>query len=213
VAARAAKLEHALNGHAASLLDSIPAERHAQIQESLHWLLGALQKGGPAEQPVSPCTGNGGGQPTAAAKALTLRPARRTDWVAIKRLLTAANLPLDGARDHLGQFVVGLWAAQLVCAAGLEVYGSVALLRSVVVDEAARGQGCARPLLAQLEQQGRAQGVRKLYLLTTTAAAYFSRLGFKTVHRRAVPAAILQSREFQGACPDSAVAMVLRLES
>ena len=211
--ARTAKLELALNSHAAQLLDSIPPERHAQIQESLHWLLGALQQGVFTDTPVSPCTGSLSGQPAAAPKALTLRPARRTDWSAIKRLLTAAKLPLDGAREHLGQFVVGVWDTQVVCAAGLEVYGSTALLRSVVVDEAARGQACARPLLAQLVQQGRAQGVRKLFLLTTTAADYFSRLGFKAINRKAVPATLRQSHEFQGACPDSAIAMVLRLDT
>ncbi len=41
--ARAGKLERQLNGHAAALLDAIPAEHHAQVQQSLHLLLQALQ--------------------------------------------------------------------------------------------------------------------------------------------------------------------------
>lgn len=88
-----------------------------------------------------------------------------------------------------------------------------ALLRSVVVDAAARGQGCAHQLIAELVQNGRRQGVSQLFLLTTTAAAYFTPLGFRAISRKAVPLAVRQAREFQGACPDSAISMVLRLDA
>jgi DNA-binding MarR family transcriptional regulator len=41
---RAEKLEQALNAHAAQVFDSIPAEKHAQIMDSLAILFEALNK-------------------------------------------------------------------------------------------------------------------------------------------------------------------------
>lgn len=50
---RAQKLELGLNGHAGKLMEAIPQERHAQIQESLQLLLGALQNASPASSSAS----------------------------------------------------------------------------------------------------------------------------------------------------------------
>jgi amino-acid N-acetyltransferase len=55
--------------------------------------------------------------------------------------------------------------------------------------------------------EGRAAGVREVYLLTTTAEHYFPRLGFACVDREAVPRAVQGSAEFTGACPATAVVM------
>ena len=55
--------------------------------------------------------------------------------------------------------------------------------------------------------EGRAAGIRDVYLLTTTAEHYFPRLGFACVDRECVPAAVRTSAEFTGACPASAVVM------
>jgi amino-acid N-acetyltransferase len=49
--------------------------------------------------------------------------------------------------------------------------------------------------------------VREVYLLTTTAHAYFPRFGFTRVARDEVAPAVRESEEFRGACPDTAVAM------
>lgn len=192
--ARAQQLEGELNQHAAQLLQHVPPERHAQVHESLQLLLDAL---------------SGRDQ----RRALTTRPASSKDWPDIQRLLLTAGLPLDGAQDHLARFVVGESGGKLVCAAGLECYGANALLRSVVVDAQARGAGWGKHLLAQLTKQASEQGVSQLYLLTTTAESYFSRLGFRAVNRARIPKQLERSRELQGACPASATAMTMKISS
>lgn len=136
------------------------------------------------------------------------RSAVDADWPAIAALLTAAALPLDGAQQHLAHFIVGEQDGRIVAAAGLEPYGSAALLRSVVVDPAARGAGHGRLLWEEIARRAAARDIYQLFLLTTTAAAFFARRGFRTVTRGDAPQAMLASREFQGACPASATVMV-----
>ena len=48
----------------------------------------------------------------------------------------------------------------------------------------------------------------KVFLVTTTAAYWFTRFGFRRIDRDSVPGSILQSVEFQGACPTTAVIML-----
>jgi amino-acid N-acetyltransferase len=50
-----------------------------------------------------------------------------------------------------------------------------------------------------------------VYLLTTTAEAFFPHFGFERIERAAVPPRIQNSREFHGACPASATVMCLPL--
>jgi GNAT superfamily N-acetyltransferase len=86
-------------------------------------------------------------------------------------------------------------------------YGESGLLRSVAVAPEWRGSGIGRTLVDRVLDEGRAAGIREVYLLTTTAEQYFPRLGFQCVDRDCVPAAVRASAEFTGACPDSAVVM------
>ena len=53
----------------------------------------------------------------------------------------AASLPVDGLLDHLDPAIVARADGRVVGCAALEVYPDGALLRSVAVDAAARGQG------------------------------------------------------------------------
>jgi amino-acid N-acetyltransferase len=193
--ARAQQLEQELNRHASQLLERMPPEHRPMVQQSLQLLADALSA-------TPSCKG-----------ALVMRPAAKQDWPAIKGMLLAEGLPPDGAKDHLAHFLVGEQGGQLACAGGLEVYGGAALLRSVVVAPEARGKGLAKRLLADLAALAASLGIGRLYLLTTTAESYFSGLGFRRVARSRIPGQLQQSREFQGACPASASAMVLRIQS
>ena len=126
----------------------------------------------------------------------TLRRAEPADWPAVAALLRAAHLPLDGAETHLDAFVVAAREdGAITGAGGLELYGEVALLRS----------------LRRWRYDHSQSRVRDLLLLTTTAAAFFPRFGFVPVTREAVPAALHASAELRGACPASATVMHLRL--
>lgn len=144
-------------------------------------------------------------------KEMTFRPAVFEDWPAIEALLQAAKLPVDGAKDHLANFVLGMADERLLCMGGFEQYGATALLRSMAVDASLRGTGVGQTLLDTVRQQARQQGVRELYLLTTTAADFFAKRGFSVISRTDTPPELQASREFQGVCPASATAMVARL--
>lgn len=142
-----------------------------------------------------------------------LRPASAADYLDVVRLLEAADLPTAGLRPSLPRFLVAEEGGQLVGAIGLEVYGDTALLRSAVVDESRRGSGVGRDLVARVLEQARSDGIREVYLLTTTAERYFPRFGFSRIERAAVADGVRASEEFQGACPASAIVMRKVLET
>jgi amino-acid N-acetyltransferase len=54
-------------------------------------------------------------------------------------------------------------------------------------------------------------GLRRIYLLTETAAPFFARLGFTPVDRDAVDEAVQASEEFSRLCPATAAVMVYDL--
>ncbi len=137
----------------------------------------------------------------------TIRPAGPDDLPAILALLEAAGLPPQGVAEWLPRFVVAERDGALVAAAGLEVYGRAGLLRSVVVAQEQRRSGLGAALTERIAAEAAAAGVRMLYLLTTTASAYFPRLGFHRIERSALPAELAGSEELKDACPASAAAM------
>lgn len=140
------------------------------------------------------------------------RDARPGDWDAVAGLLARSGLPLEGVRDHLAAFVVAVRDGRLAGCAGMERYGAAGLLRSVAVADGERGRGLGSELVRRVLQRALAQGTREIFLLTTTAAGFFRRLGFQAIGRSQVPAALRASAEFQGACPDTAVSMGLCLD-
>jgi len=127
---------------------------------------------------------------------------------AVLRLLGEAKLPPPESLEHF----FGCGTEELPQGVvGLEIYGTDALLRSLAVDPAARGRGCAKALVRQAEQHARQCGVRRLYLLTTSAADFFARLGYKRLERDGAPAAIRTTSEFATLCPAGSVFMVKEL--
>jgi amino-acid N-acetyltransferase len=141
------------------------------------------------------------------AVAANIRPATTQDLPRVERLLTASQLPLDGVREALSTFVVAEADGELVGVAGLELCCDDALLRSVAVAPEWRSRGVGRALVTRAIAEAEARGLRALYLLTTTAEHYFPSFGFKKVDRADVPDAVRATKEFTGACPDSATAM------
>lgn len=125
----------------------------------------------------------------------------------MKALLASAHLPLDGVDEHFHAFFVAEVAGEIVGAAGLEVHGEHGLLRSVVVAPHAAHRGFGRELIQLVLREAERRGVRCVYLLTTTASAYFAALGFEPTERRLLPASLQASKELQGACPASAIIM------
>jgi amino-acid N-acetyltransferase len=131
---------------------------------------------------------------------------------AVKRLLAESGLPTaDIAVGHMEHFFGCSGPSGLAAVVGLELYSNVGLLRSLAVAAPARGCGLGKRLVAHAERYAQERGVKELYLLTTTAEAFFSRLGYRQVARDAVPDAIKASREYAGICPASSAVMTRKL--
>ena len=144
---------------------------------------------------------------TAPARRFGVHPAQRGDLAAIQDLLVARALPTEGVEDHLQDFLVAGEGGSLLGCAGFEHYGQIGLLRSVAVASSVAGRGLGHALVEAVISRAGSEGVETLYLLTTTARDYFSRMGFEVITRAELPGALGASAELRGACPASAVAM------
>ena len=150
---------------------------------------------------------------TGAALAFVIRPAVASDAAAVRDLLKASDLPLDGVPDTLEHFLVARSSGDdaLLGVIGLELQGDAALLRSAAVRADLRGTGVGAALVSALLDGARKRDVKTLVLLTTTAERWFPRFGFESITRDDVPEALKVSEEFRGACPASAHVMRLVL--
>lgn len=122
-------------------------------------------------------------------------------------LLRAENLPASDLPATLKSFFVMIENEQLIGVAGLEMYGTCGLLRSLAVHSDFRNQNIAGKLVMQIEHLAAAEGLKAIFLLTETAPYYFSRKGYHIISRSEMPAEVQQSSEFSHVCPQSAIAM------
>lgn len=141
----------------------------------------------------------------------SVEPLERTEVPQILALLEEADLPVAGVEDHVESFLVAREDHGLLGCVGLEIYGDVGLLRSLVVRPITRGGGVGKLLIEALFETARERKLTALYLLTTSAAEYFPRFGFDVIAREDADSRLFASEEFRGACPESAVCMLRRL--
>lgn len=125
----------------------------------------------------------------------------------VRRLLRANDLPAADVGENADSIYRAIDDGDLVGVGGVEQYGSVGLLRSVAVTEPHRGEGYGTAICDALEAQARANGVETLFLLTTTAAAFFDERGYEPTERTAVPESIRQTSEFTDLCPETATCL------
>jgi len=137
--------------------------------------------------------------------------AASSDLGAYLGLLARAGLPPDGLVDCLATALVARAGDALVGAVALELYGTHALLRSLVVDVAERGSGVGSALVGAALALARRHRVSEVVLLTETAAPFFARLGFAGVLRADVPESVQASVQFRTVCPASAIVMRIAL--
>lgn len=135
--------------------------------------------------------------------ATVIREASPDELDAVQGLLQSSGLPdLDPAVCDV--ILIGVTDGTVSGCAALERYGDDALLRSVAVADAMRGNGLGRLLTQSALDHAQRTGMRAVYLLTTTADGFFPRFGFLPVEREEVPAEVRASHEFSSACPASA---------
>lgn len=126
----------------------------------------------------------------------------------VEALLSANDLPVSDLKNNAHVVLFGCTSeGTLDGVVGLELYGEVALLRSLAVPAASRSNGLGAALVAHAERHAADQGVGTLYLLTTTAAGFFERHGYRHASREQVPAAIAGTPQFSSLCPSSSAFM------
>src|SRR5688572_6871960 len=118
---------------------------------------------------------------------ITYRTAIPGDRLAVVALLNSRKLPTADIPAELPHFLVAERENEIVGCVGLEIYGSDALIRSLVVDHRVQNQGVGNALLTRVMAVGTNQGVHTLHLLTTTARAYFLTKGFHDESRDKSP--------------------------
>ncbi len=141
----------------------------------------------------------------------TITQANAEDIQEVLDLLERCHLPQDGVHACLSTLVVAREAGRVIECSALEVYESVALLRSVAVGPASRSRGLGQALVLAQVSAARRRGIQEIYLLTETAPDYFLRLGFRPIERSAFAPAIHVSVEWTSVCLASAQAMVFEL--
>lgn len=139
-----------------------------------------------------------------------IRELDREEFSRADQLLADLALPpMD--RMHPDCHYLACWRdGRLIALGGLEIYQQDVLLRSLAVSKDCQGSGMGTHLLTRLLQRSRTLGLHQIFLLTTSAAAFFAGQGFQTIPRSKVPALIAASSQFAGVCPASATCMVLQ---
>jgi len=141
------------------------------------------------------------------AEHLALEPATAHDLDAVAHLLSKSNLPVADLESHINAFTLARWDGILVGTVGIEIFGELALLRSLCVAEHHRSKRIGLALVSAIVSSALAQGVRDLYLLTTEAGSYFEKLGFVGIERDQAPRAIRNTVQFSALCAKTAVCM------
>jgi amino-acid N-acetyltransferase len=126
---------------------------------------------------------------------------------AIVALLKTNNLPVSDINTGQRIFLVALSDGKTIGCVAVETYGDAGILRSLAVNNDYRGKGIGQKLVAETENWSRENGLKNLYLLTTTAAGFFSKMGWENTERTSVPESVGKSSEFASICPSIAVCM------
>ena len=144
-----------------------------------------------------------------ASAVVNIERAQSSDLPGVRDLLSTAALPTeDLTEDSLQLFLVARDCEKVVGAVGLERHGDFVLLRSLIAAPAFRSRGLGIQLAQAAEARAQEFGLSHIYLLTTTAVAFFAALGFRPVARSDVPAPIHATTEFVSLCPATANVMV-----
>lgn len=142
----------------------------------------------------------------------TPRDVVAADLDAALALLREAELPTEGVADHFEQgYAIIEQNDRIIALAGIERYGEDGLLRSVAVAAPYRGCGLGVSMVQDRLRWARERRIRDLYLLTTTAADFFERLGFARVERASAPVQMQQAPEFAYICGSTSTTMKLSL--
>jgi len=135
------------------------------------------------------------------AGALVATPLASWERDGVKAALMKAGLPADDVTNPKPMFWRFETLADIPAGfGGLEVHGGAALLRSVVILPQLRRMGIGSAIVSKLKTEARALNCGAIYLVTTSEADFFGRLGYAPCSRSDVPDPIRQSSHFSSAC-------------
>jgi amino-acid N-acetyltransferase len=145
------------------------------------------------------------------APKLLARPLRDGERGALTAALAKAKLPTEDIEAPGRLF----WRFETVDEVpvgfgGLELHGEDALLRSLVTLPPVRRRGIGAAIVTALEFEAGLHGCRSAWVITTSAAGFFERLGYAKHERGTVPSAIGATAEFALLCPATAAVLMKR---
>jgi amino-acid N-acetyltransferase len=138
---------------------------------------------------------------------IIIKLADKLDINTIINLLRENKLPSDDLEESSVKLFTAKNEDEIIGAIGLEQYGSVGLLRSLVVRDGYKNQKLGEKLVNYLLDFCSSEMIEELFLLTTTADKYFLRFGFQDFERNNVPNEIAMTKEFKDICPSSSLVM------
>ena len=129
----------------------------------------------------------------------------------IESLLKEVNLPTEAILPHINNFLLLKVKEISIGTIGLEVYETIAILRSFAVRPDHQGKGLGLLLFDKIIELAKNKNIAELYLLTETAEQFFKNNGFEVFPRANVPYRLKNSFEFKTPRCSEAVCMILKL--
>lgn len=126
---------------------------------------------------------------------------------ALVAALAQAGLPVDDLAEPGRRFFRFSDGHGPIGYVGWEKSGDTALLRSLAVLPARRGQGWGRAMIGWALLSLAEGGATDAYLLTTSMDRLAARLGFAAIPRAEAPPAVRSSRQAASLCPSTAILM------
>jgi amino-acid N-acetyltransferase len=137
---------------------------------------------------------------------MNIVPASQNSFSAAIELLKKNNLPTEDINPGTQLFVTEE-NDSVIGTVAVEYNFDVALLRSLSVSEQKRNSGIGQMLVDFIETYVQKQGVLSIYLLTTSAEAFFLKKGYKSIDRNEVPDFIKNTKEYSVICSSSSTLM------
>jgi len=137
---------------------------------------------------------------------MNIVPASQNSFTAAINLLKKNNLPTEDIHPGTQLFVMEE-ENRVVGTVAVEYDYNDALLRSLSVSEEKRNSGIGAELANFIEDYVQKQGVQNIYLLTTTAADFFSKRGYTIINRDDVPDFIKNTTEYSVICSSTSTVM------
>ncbi len=144
---------------------------------------------------------------------MMITQAATNDESTIRKILSEASLPNSDIDLKKQDFLMVKEGNEVIGIAGIEIYGNIGLLRSFAIHSAFRNKGLGSELYRKMQGYAISKEINELYLLTTTAEKFFTKLGFVVIPREDVPESVRKSEEFANICPASALCMKKKISN